>query len=159
MSVLQEQKEQNHNIENTRFWNNLYEILDMALTNWDLTHQNPDADYWVLPVPGLEKRTRIIGRSSDGEKEWEGCMRLDEGQIISRILVDDTNEVLYGTWIGRIFDFDGINAALYFGSDRKVYYEDLVSDPIPLDWEGMKVTPVYGGYDLRKFGKDYVFDP
>ena len=135
----------------------LYDILDVNILNWELTHEGPGADYWPLPVPVLDERLIIVGTSVDKTDIREAHFRLSQYQIISRFLIDKTKEIIYGTMIGDAHFKDGA-CELYFGTDRKVYCMDKMSDPIPFTWQGVKVLSVAGGYDLLSFGKDNVID-
>jgi hypothetical protein len=140
------------------FLKRLYDILDVNILNWELTHDDPDADFWDLPVPLLDDRLIILGTSADKTRVYKGRFKMSRNQIIGRLVVDGSDEIVYGTMIADAYHFMDGGALLYFGTDRKVYSLDKLSYPLPTEWNGVKVLHVSGGYDLLSFGKDYVIE-
>jgi hypothetical protein len=140
------------------FLQRLYDILDVNILNWELTHDDPDADFWDLPVPLLDDRIIVLGTSADKTEVYEGQFEMSQYQIISRLLVDGSDEIVYGTRIADAYRFIDGGSYLFFGTDRKVYSLNKMSYPLPTVWNGVKVLHVTGGYDLLSFGKDYVIE-
>jgi hypothetical protein len=137
--------------EDAEFLNFFYDILDTAILSWESTlwtsEEDPDADYWNLPVPIVEKRTMILGTSRNKTEVYEGTFELSRSQIISG-LVTDRNELVYGTMFCDAYRFvNGSSAYLYLGTDRKVYSLDRLSYPLPTFtlWNGVNVLQVSGG--------------
>lgn len=71
--------------------------------------------------------------------------------------MESTKEILYGTMLADAYLKDG-SYELYFGTDRKVYCVSKMSHPLPTTWQSVRVLTVSGGYDFRRFNKEYVIE-
>jgi hypothetical protein len=148
--------------EETEYFQSIYEELDSAFAEWELTHPRKigsahhadSSKTSTLNVKSLAERNVIFGRRPDGGGYWRGWIGLTSSyQPVLKLKMGPHNNVtVYGTEVGGIYDFECYDATLWFGADRRIYYTSI----------GMGGDAEYlaeGPYDLRDFRSDRMLDP
>jgi hypothetical protein len=105
----------------------------------------------------------VYGVNSLSDTAWNGKVVLtSDEQHVEKIRVGSSTEMMYGTQIGSVDDFDGTgesDLAIWFGEDRRVYYRWLEGN----DWgvwdDYWVVYKVKGGWDLREMGRGVQLHP
>lgn len=103
-------------------------------------------------------RNVIFGKREDGQGYWHGSIGiLAENQMVVKLSVCSDDTIIFGTRMGRIEDFDGCDARLFMGIDRKIYYTSIgLSGEFDHGGWPMYYVSQLGSFDLREYRSDRI---
>ena len=148
------------------FFPYVYKVMDDAFTDWEAKNpkfkktgeiEEGDEEHYygsesIEALPKIEREV-VFGVSKYEPKSYRGRISIRNRGYLDRLRKGYEKEYFLGVYIGKLYRLDSEDGEnIYFGLDRKVYFEDCYGSTCNRDpWRN-----VSGGHDLREFRADKI---